>query len=121
MSTVNTSSLRKRLEEERDELSRELSKHGKKVGDRPDNWTGTGDELQVDSADRNEVADQIEELVGNIRIVESLEEQYRDAVHALEKIENGTYGTCEVCNKHIPVERLEANPAARACIEHAAH
>lgn len=37
---------------------------------------------------------------------------------ALEKIENGTYGVCEVCKKDIPYERLEALPYTAFCIEH---
>jgi DnaK suppressor protein len=37
--------------------------------------------------------------------------------HALERIEAGTYGTCERCGKPIPEERLEARPWATLCIE----
>ena len=35
---------------------------------------------------------------------------------ALEKIEAGTYGTCEVCEKSIAPERLEALPFAALCL-----
>ncbi len=35
---------------------------------------------------------------------------------ALHKIVKKTYGTCEVCNKAINIERLEAIPYARLCI-----
>jgi RNA polymerase-binding protein DksA len=38
--------------------------------------------------------------------------------HALERIAAGTYGVCEVCQRPIPVERLEARPFATLCIEH---
>jgi RNA polymerase-binding transcription factor DksA len=34
---------------------------------------------------------------------------------ALERIDNGTYGTCDNCGKAIPVGRLEALPYARHC------
>jgi DnaK suppressor protein len=37
--------------------------------------------------------------------------------HALERIAAGSYGTCEVCGKPIPVERLEARPTATLCID----
>ncbi|RHW37699.1 molecular chaperone DnaK [Lysinibacillus yapensis] len=37
---------------------------------------------------------------------------------ALDKIKNGTYGVCEVCQKDIPYERLEALPYTAFCIEH---
>jgi len=36
---------------------------------------------------------------------------------AIEKIDNGTYGICEVCGAEIPIERLEARPVTDLCIE----
>ena len=38
---------------------------------------------------------------------------------ALERIDDGTYGTCRVCGKEIAPERLEAYPWASLCIEDA--
>lgn len=43
----------------------------------------------------------------------------REIAEALERIDAGTYGTCEVCGKPIGWERLTARPYARTCIEHA--
>ena len=37
--------------------------------------------------------------------------------HALERIADGTYGTCERCGEPISRERLLARPAATLCIE----
>lgn len=37
---------------------------------------------------------------------------------ALDKIDLGTYGLCEKCKKEIPLERLEALPYAKYCVEH---
>ncbi len=37
---------------------------------------------------------------------------------ALRRIDDGTYGTCIVCGKPIPDERLDARPEAIRCIEH---
>jgi RNA polymerase-binding protein DksA len=36
---------------------------------------------------------------------------------ALERLEKGTYATCERCGRPIGVARLEARPAARLCLE----
>ncbi len=36
---------------------------------------------------------------------------------ALERIKNGAYGNCYVCNGEIGIARLEAVPHARMCIE----
>ncbi|QDP39117.1 TraR/DksA C4-type zinc finger protein [Radiobacillus deserti] len=46
------------------------------------------------------------------------EQEWQDINHALEKIENGTYGQCEECGQDIPVERLYALPTATRCIRH---
>ncbi|NLF40902.1 TraR/DksA family transcriptional regulator [bacterium] len=37
--------------------------------------------------------------------------------HALERINQGTYGVCEICSGKIPDERLEALPEATICIK----
>ncbi|WP_029522532.1 TraR/DksA C4-type zinc finger protein [Persephonella sp. KM09-Lau-8] len=39
---------------------------------------------------------------------------------ALQRMEEGTYGLCEVCGKPIEEKRLEALPWTTLCIEHAA-
>jgi len=36
---------------------------------------------------------------------------------ALQKIEDGTYGKCEMCDSKISVERLKAVPYARLCVQ----
>ena len=50
----------------------------------------------------------------------ALSAQARAAVdeidHALAKITNGTYGTCENCGQPIPKARLKALPYARLCV-----
>ena len=42
-----------------------------------------------------------------------------EVVHALSKIENGTYGICEESGDEIPVARLRAEPHTRYCIKDA--
>ncbi|WP_199508036.1 MULTISPECIES: TraR/DksA family transcriptional regulator [unclassified Psychrobacter] len=39
--------------------------------------------------------------------------------NALSRIENGTYGECEVCGEDIEPKRLEAIPYATLCMQHA--
>lgn len=36
---------------------------------------------------------------------------------ALERIEDGTYGICEVCGENISIKRLMARPVTSKCIE----
>ena len=56
----------------------------------------------------------------DLSILEQVEAELADVEHALRRLDDGTYGTCEVCGKAIPDERLEAMPAARLCLEHQA-
>jgi RNA polymerase-binding transcription factor DksA len=56
----------------------------------------------------------------DISILEQIEAELGDVEHALRRLDDGTYGTCEFDGKPIPTERLEAMPAARFCVEHQA-
>lgn len=56
----------------------------------------------------------------DLSILEQVEAELADVEHALRRLDEGTYGTCEVCGKPIPEERLEAMPATRLCLEHQA-
>ncbi len=52
-----------------------------------------------------------------LNIASSENERIRLIDEALERIEDGTYGGCVVCEGKINIERLEAVPHARLCIE----
>jgi RNA polymerase-binding protein DksA len=52
-----------------------------------------------------------------LRIAESETVEAGEIERAIEKIDNGTYGTCEVCNKAINAERLQFLPFATLCIK----
>lgn len=41
----------------------------------------------------------------------------REIERALQDIEEGTYGICDLCEEDIPIKRLKAKPMARYCIE----
>jgi RNA polymerase-binding transcription factor DksA len=43
-------------------------------------------------------------------------EELRDIADARERIVAGTYGDCLDCGRDIPLQRLQAQPAARRCI-----
>ena len=53
-------------------------------------------------------------------ILEQVEAELADVERALQKLDDGTYGTCEACGEAIEAERLEAVPAARFCVKHQA-
>lgn len=99
-------------------LQEELGGISKVDPHNPGNYQATVENMEVDTADENEVADKLEELEDNEAIVEQLEKQLHEVDAALEKIKNGTYGVCEISGEEIEKERLEANPSARTSLKH---
>ena len=53
----------------------------------------------------------------DLSILERVEAELADVEHALRRLDEGTYGICEACGKPISDDRLEAQPAARFCLE----
>ena len=60
------------------------------------------------------------ERIAQVDAAKRLDAKLRDVERALEKLDKGTYGICEVCGSTIAAERLEAIPWAVRCIDHAA-
>jgi RNA polymerase-binding transcription factor DksA len=50
-------------------------------------------------------------------ILDATERQLTDVERAQSRLDDGSYGTCEACGRAIPIERLEARPATRFCLE----
>lgn len=51
--------------------------------------------------------------------IERLAVRLQDIEVALARVEDGTYGSCEVCGDPIPTERLEILPDTSVCVTHA--
>jgi DnaK suppressor protein len=66
-------------------------------------------ELNADTGDPGEAHNRAELLVTTRRAIEQI-------TGALRRIADGTYGTCQNCDRNIPVERLEVLPHARFCV-----
>ena len=118
LSESDAAPLREALLSEQSSLREELAMYGKKdvtTGE----WVGSSaDETTMEEADPTDAADQIEELLTNVPLVADLQRRAHDVDDALDRMEKGTYGTCEVSGEEIPLERLQANPAAKTCIAH---
>ena len=58
--------------------------------------------------------------LAQVAVHDKLQVTRADVVRAMEKLDDGTYGRCDVCGKPIPEGRLEALPWAVLCLEDAA-
>jgi len=63
-------------------------------------------ELASDASKKAVMYDRMDSAIGELR----------EIGEALARLENGTFGSCETCDQHIPLERLQAIPYARLCI-----
>ena len=115
---IDIEHFKSKLQKEQSALISELKKVSRKNPDNPNDWEATPAKMDILSADRNEVADKIGSFEGDVAILKELEPHLNDVKLALKKIEEGTYGVCEIGEEPIETERLEANPAARTCIKH---
>lgn len=67
---------------------------------------------------REEEEDEVEEYEVRLAAEQSLESRLFEVHKALTRIREGNYGICKQCGKEIPLERLQANPAAEFDMEH---
>jgi RNA polymerase-binding transcription factor DksA len=118
MDTATLTAFKSRLEAEEQKLLTELQTVGRINPDNPNDWEAIPSDMQDRSTDLNDFADNIEAYETNAAVLKQLETQLVDVRDALAKMENGTYGICEISGTPIELERLEANPAARTCVAH---
>jgi RNA polymerase-binding transcription factor DksA len=118
MEKIDTQHFKTKLEEEKAKLIAELQTIGKVNPNNPDDWEPMVGEKGDSTADPNDSADSIEEYEANTALINELEVQLKEINVALEKIEKGTYGVCEISGHAIEADRLEANPSARTCKAH---
>lgn len=115
--SIDTDHFRAELEQNRQRLRSTIAHHD--IGN--SSLTEETGELMSSSAD-NHLADTASETYDrefDEGLEEDAQEQLRQVESALQRIEAGTYGTCSVCGKKIPVERLEAVPWTTMCIDDA--
>src|SRR4051812_34063329 len=116
---MDTDGARDRLQQERDRLTgvRETFADEHLSDEREDENLSELSGLDQHQAD---IGTETFEREKDLSILEQIEAELADVEHALRRLDDGTYGTCEACGNPIPAERLEAMPAARFCVEHQA-
>lgn len=77
----------------------------------------TGELSQYDNHPADTATD-LYEREKDLALFENLERELQDIEYALQKMEEGSYGICEITGEKIPLERLMVNPTARTVVEH---
>lgn len=110
MSTLDLDAVRQQLEEALDRLVEQLDEMGAtRSGDlRADVNYGDGfADAAATTAERTE----------RLGLIDSLKGQLDEVEGALDKLEDGSYGTCAKCGQPIPQARLEARPESTLCVD----
>ncbi len=116
--------LKTALEKEQNLLTKELSTIATPDSNMPDDWDikhsewGEDQITSEEELESGESVNEVDEDMKNKALSDHLELRLREVNNALKRIEEGTYGICEVCKNLIPIERLRANPAAETDMEH---
>jgi len=105
------------LEQEKARLELELTDIGKINSVDHHDWTGNAGDYEVGTADKNILADAIEEATTNDGITDELEIRLMNVNKAIERMNKEGIGKCEKCGNVIPAARLKANAAATTCVD----
>jgi DnaK suppressor protein len=104
--TTDFNRLRRRLEAERERFLEELKATALVTERRERGPYG----------EYGELATEITEVEKNLILEKRIREQLAEVEHALDKLEQGTYGLCDICGRPIEPARLEALPQANLCL-----
>ena len=104
----------KRLEEERTRLQ------GIREGiqrEQDETIDEAGSELSSFDQHPGDSATETFEMEKNVSLLEQVDDELQEIEAAAQRLERGTYGTCQACGRPIGDARLEAMPATRFCVE----
>lgn len=116
LGVMNNQQIRKRLVDERYRLESVRKDYRDEYASEGPPETASGELSSVDQHPADEATETLEREQDE-SILDQFEGELKDIDRALERLDEGTYGTCEVCGKPIGDERLDAMPAARLCID----
>jgi len=104
----------RRLEEERTRLQ------GIRDGlqrEQDEGSSETGGELSSVDQHPGDSGTETFEMEKNVSLLEQVDDELQEIEAASQRLERGTYGTCQACGRPIGTPRLEAMPATRFCVE----
>jgi len=103
---------RKRLEEERTRLEGVRDGLLREEAD-----ADVGTELSNVDQHPGDLGSETFEHEKNVSLLEQVSDELLQIEAAFQRVEQGTYGTCQACGRPIGTERLEALPATRFCVD----
>lgn len=106
---------KQKLLEEKQRLERLLSKIAKPESENPGEYEATFPNMGDDEDDN---AQEVAGFAANLSEESSFEDRLHKVSAALARIEDGTYGLCEVGGEEIDEARLQAVPEATKCVKH---
>lgn len=106
--------LKSQLLREKEELEKNISKIARPIDKEEGDYETNFDDI---GSDRDDNATEVDQYSDNLSVENTLEKRLQDIIDAIERMEKGTYGICNNCQKEIDIERLKANPAATTCIK----
>jgi len=106
---------RRRLEEERTRL--EGVRDGILREQREGLGADAGGELSSVDQHPGDLGSETFEHEKNVSLLEQVSDELLQIEAAFQRLEHGTYGTCQACGRPIAAERLEALPATRFCVD----
>jgi len=115
---ADTQHYKELLEQEKKVLETELASVGRINPSNPEDWEPTPEKNDPLRADKNEMADTMEEYETRSAIEVELENRLVNIKAALNRIEKGEFGKCEIGGEEIEEDRLEVNPSAKTCKAH---
>ena len=80
---------------------------------------GAGESSELSHLDQHpaDTASEISDADRENAVIEAAGDQRAQVAAALQRLDDGTYGTCVDCGKPIPDARLEVRPEAARCVE----
>jgi DnaK suppressor protein len=111
--SVDVESVRQRLLEER---ARVVEERERLVEDTSGSMEELTDEDGIDSHPADSATETLSREI-ELSLEDNAERMLSAIDSALERLDQGTYGTCEACGRPISEERLEALPYATKCID----